>query len=155
MSQVEARLHALGLELPPAPPPAANYIGWRRSGREIWVAGVGPTWGREIRHAGKVGSGIPFEIAVEAARLTALNLLAHVKEATDGDLDRVAGCLKIFALVNAAADYTEAHLVANGATDLLVALYGDAGRPARSVIIAPSLPMDIAVEMDALFLLKD
>lgn len=155
MSLAEAKLRAIGLELPPAPPPAANYIGWRRSGNEVWVAGVGPTWGRDIRYTGKVGASLSFEIALEAARLTALNLLAHVKEAADGNLDRVAGCLKIFALVNAGPDYTDAHLVANGATDLLVALYGEVGRPARSVIIAPSLPMEIAVEMDALFLLKD
>ncbi len=155
-NSVATRLRDLGLALPPAHMPVATYIGWQRLGREVWISGVGPTWGQSIRHAGKLGAGgLSVAEGAAAARLTALNLLAQLAQAVDGDLDRVERCLKIFVLVNSLPDFQEAQVVANGATDLLVEIFGEAGRPARSTISAPSLPFDIAVEADAVFLLKD
>lgn len=124
-------------------------------GRELWIAGVGPTWGQEVRFAGRLGETLDEAAGIAAARLTALNLLAQAADALMGDLDAIASCLKVFALVNSAPGYTAAHVVANGVTDLLVEVLGDGGRPARSAISAPSLPMNIAVEADAVFLLRE
>lgn len=151
--KIAARLKELGLTLPPAPPPMATYIGFVTVGKLVHVAGVGPTWGKEIRHAGKVGHDISFEDGYAAARLTALNLLAHMQVACDGDLDRIARCVKLLCLVNTTADYMDAQKVANGATDLLTEVFGQDDRPARSTTTAPSLPMNIAFEADGVFLL--
>jgi enamine deaminase RidA (YjgF/YER057c/UK114 family) len=150
---VTARLKAKGLELPPAPPPVATYVGFVTVGKLVHVAGVGPTWGKEIRHAGKVGGGLSLEDGYAAAQLTALNLLAHMKAACDGDLDRIARCVKVLALVNAGPDFTDAHRVADGVTDLFADLFGADRLPARAATTAPSLPFDIAFEADAVFLL--
>jgi enamine deaminase RidA (YjgF/YER057c/UK114 family) len=151
---VAARLKAKGLELPPAPPPVATYVGFVTVGKLVHVAGVGPTWGKEIRHAGKVGRDLSFEEGYAAAQLTALNLLAHMSVACDGDLDRIARCVKLLCLVNTVPDFVDAQKVANGATDLLTDLFGVENRPARSTTASPSLPFDIAFEADAVFLLR-
>jgi enamine deaminase RidA (YjgF/YER057c/UK114 family) len=151
---VAARLKAKGLELPPAPPPVATYVGFVTVGKLVHVAGVGPTWGKEIRHAGKVGRDLSFEEGYAAAQLTALNLLAHMSVACDGDLDRIARCVKLLCLVNTVPDFVDAQKVANGATDLLTDLFGVENRPARSTTASPSLPFDIAFEADAIFLLR-
>lgn len=153
MSQVAAKLKAMGLELPPAPPPVATYVGFVTTGRLVHVAGVGPTWGSDIRYRGKVGRDLSIEDGYAAARLTGLNLLAHMNVACEGELDRIARCVKVLALTNAGPDFTEAHRVANGVTDLLAALFGADAVPSRSAITAPSLPFDIAFEADAVFLL--
>ncbi len=153
MGRIAARLAELGLTLPPVYQPVANYIGWRRQGRELWVAGMGPTWDKTVRYSGKVGNALSLADGIKAARLTGLNLLAQAAEALDGDLDRIAGCLKVFVLVNAQPDFTDAHRVADGVTDQLVEVLGDIGRPVRSAIAAPSLPINISTEADALFLL--
>ncbi len=153
--QIAARLRERSLVLPPAHVPVATYVGWQRLGREVWVSGVGPTWGQSVRFCGKLGGTLKREEGIAAARLTALNLLAQLAQAVDGDLDRVERCLKIFVLVNSVPEFYEAQLVANGATDLLVEVFGDMGRPARTTISVPSLPFDIAVEADGVFLLKD
>lgn len=151
---VAARLKAKGLELPPAPPPVATYVGFVTTGKLVHVAGVGPTWGKDIRHAGKVGRDLSFEQGYAAAQLTALNLLAHINVACDGDLDRIDRCVKLLCLVNAVPDFVDAQKVANGATDLLTDLFGSDKRPARSTTASPSLPFDIAFEADAVFLLR-
>ena len=149
--RVAERLRELGLELPPQHPPAGNYVAYVVTGRQIWVSGVGPTWGRELRGAGKIGREVGFDDGLAAARLTALNLLAHANHALDGDLDRVRRCVKVFGLVNAIPGYADAHLVVDAASGLLADLLGDQGRHARSVTVAPSLPMNITVELDAVF----
>lgn len=153
VGKVAARLQALGLTLPPAPLPVATYVGFVTVGKLVHVAGVGPTWGREIRHAGKVGHDLSFEESYAAARLTALNLLAHMQVACGGDLDRIACCVKLLCLVNTTADFDDAQKVANGASDLLTEVFGQNARPARSTTTAPSLPFDIAFEADGVFLL--
>jgi len=152
--KIAARLKELGLELPPAPPPAANYIGYVTTGKLVHVAGVGPTWGKDIRYAGKVGKTLSFEDGYAAARLTALNLLAHMTVACDGDLDRIDRCVKLLCLVNTTADFVDAQKIANGATDVLTEIFGRDDRPARSTTASPSLPFDIAFEADAVFLLR-
>lgn len=152
--KVAARLQAKGLTLPPAPPPVATYVGFVTVGKLVHVAGVGPTWGKDIRHAGKVGRDLSFEEGYAAAQLTALNLLAHMNVACDGDLDRIDRCVKLLCLVNTVPDFVDAQKVANGATDLLTDLFGIENRPARSTTASPSLPFDIAFEADAVFLLR-
>lgn len=151
---VASRLQAKGLTLPPAPAPVATYVGFVTAGKLVHVAGVGPTWGKEVRHAGKVGHDLSIEQGYAAAQLTGLNLLAHMNTACDGDLDRIARCVKVFALVQAGPDFTDGHLVANGITDLFADLFGADNLPARAVTTAPSLPLNIAFEADAVFLLR-
>lgn len=150
---IEARLATLGLSLPPAHLPVANYVGYVVTGQEIHVAGVGPTWGQTVRHAGKVGSQLSLEEGYAAARLTALNLLAQAKAAC-GDLDRIARCIRLLCLVNADPAFQDSQKVADGATDLLGALFGSDKCPVRTTTTAPSLPFDIAFEADAIFLLS-
>lgn len=150
---VAAKLKAMGLELPPAPPPVATYVGFVATGKLVHVAGVGPTWGSDIRYRGKVGRDLSIEDGYAAARLTGLNLLAHMNVACDGDLDRIARCVKVLSLTNAGADFTEAHRVADGVTDLFAELFGTDALPSRSATTAPALPFDIAFEADAIFML--
>lgn len=151
--RVGSRLQARGLVLPPAPAPVATYVGFVTTGKLVHVAGVGPTWGKDVRHAGKVGSALSIEQGYAAARLTGLNLLAHMNTACNGDLDRIARCVKVFALVNAGPEFDDAHLVADGLTDLFADLFGADRLPARAVTTASSLPLNIAFEADAVFLL--
>ena len=151
---IESRLARLGLSLPPVHQPVANYVGAVLSGDQIWVSGQGPTWGQEIRYRGKVGEVLTLEQGKKAAELTCLNLLAQAKAAASGDLDRVTGCLKLFGLVLSAPGFTDQHLVLNGASDLLAAVFADGGRHARAAIAAPALPFSIAVELDAIFALR-
>ena len=148
---VEQRLTALGLELPPPFQPVANYVGYTIAGNLVFVSGMGPTWDKEVHFSGKVGGDLPLEQGQEAAQLTALNLLSHLKEACDGDLDRVRRCVKIFGLVNCTPDFTEQHLVINGASDLLAEALADSGVHARSAVAGQSLPVGIAVELDGIF----
>jgi enamine deaminase RidA (YjgF/YER057c/UK114 family) len=150
---IAAKLKAMGLELPPAPPPVATYVGFVATGKLVHVAGVGPTWGSDIRYRGKVGQSLSIEDGYAAARLTGLNLLAHMNTACDGELDRIARCVKVLSLTNAGPDFTEAHRVANGVTDLFAELFSADAVPSRSATTAPSLPFDIAFEADAVFLL--
>lgn len=151
---IAARLEARGLTLPPAPQPVATYVGFVTVGRLAHVAGVGPTWGADIRYRGKVGESLTVEQGYAAAQLTALNLLAHMSTACAGDLDRIERCVKVLALTNAGPGFTEAHRVANGVTDLFADLFGPDQVPSRSATTAPSLPFDIAFEADAVFLLR-
>lgn len=152
--KVAARLEALGLNLPPAPAPVATYVGYVTVGKLVHVAGVGPTWGNEIRYRGKVGTALSVADGYAAARLTGLNLLAHMYAACSGDLDRIVRCVKVLALTNAGAGFGDAHTVANGVTDLFADLFGSDALPSRSITTAPSLPYDIAFEADAVFLLQ-
>lgn len=143
------RLRRLGLELPPPFAPVATYEGAVRAGRILYVSGQGPVWGTEIRHQGRLGEDHDLETALEAARLTMLNVLSHVENAVG--LDRVRRALSVFGLVNAPLGHPAVYDVIAGGAAVLEDLFADAGRPALSAIAASSLPMAIAVEMDAVF----
>ncbi len=149
--RVEARLAELGLDLPPPFAPAATYEAYVIVGGLVFVSGQGPVWGTEIRHTGKVGRDLDLAAGREAARLTVLNLVVHLRTACEGDLDRVRRCVKLFGLVNCGPDFADAETVVDGACGLLADLFGEAGRPALSVTAAPGLPVGIAVELDAVF----
>jgi enamine deaminase RidA (YjgF/YER057c/UK114 family) len=153
---IEARLAELGLSLPVAAAPAANYVPWTISGSTLYVAGQLPFEDGKLAVLGPVGSGVggeavSVERATHAARLCGLNILAQAKAALDGDLERIVRCLKLGGFVNAAAGFADHPKVINGASDLMVAVLGDAGRHARFAVGASSLPLNVAVEIDAIF----
>lgn len=150
MGRIDTRLAELGLVLPTPSVPAAAYIPWQRVGDLVFVAGQIPVRDGERQFIGKVGREFSIQDAQEAARLVVLNILAHVRSACDGDLDRVARIVRLGVFVNCTPEFVHHPQVANGASDVLVALFGDAGRHTRAAVGAPSLPFDVAVEIDAI-----
>ena len=147
MGEIERRLAALGLELPPPPEPVGNYRPAARSGNIMWLAGVGARRPDGSRITGKLGAGVSAEQGYEAARWCALNLLARM-QAELGSLERVSRVLKVVGMVNSAPDFTGQAAVVDGASDLFVALFGEAGRHARSAPGMAALPGDVAVIVD-------
>ena len=147
MTAIEAKLAELGYELPPPPDPVGNYLPLARSGNIMWMAGVGSRMSTGEHISGKVGADLSPEQGYEAARWAALNLLSRMK-AELGDLDRVTRILKVVGMVNSAPTFTGQAAVVDGASDLFVALYGDAGRHARSAPGMAALPGDTAVICD-------
>lgn len=145
--RVEARLKELGLELPPAPAPIANYLRYVQVENLLFMAGHGPNRAGGPVYAGQVGADVSVETGYEAARSTALNLLASCKEAL-GDLDRVKRVVKVLGMVNSAPGFGDQPKVINGFSDLMVELYGDAGRHARSAVGMAGLPGGIPVEIE-------
>jgi enamine deaminase RidA (YjgF/YER057c/UK114 family) len=148
---IEARLHEIGIELPEAAAPAANYVPYVISGNLVFVAGQVTFWNGERKFIGKVGTDFTLEEGQAAARIVGLNIIAQVKAACGGDLDRVQRCVKLGGFVNCPADFTGQPQVINGASDLMVDVFGDKGRHARFAVGANVLPMNIAVEIDAIF----
>jgi enamine deaminase RidA (YjgF/YER057c/UK114 family) len=146
---VEARLQAAGVVLPTASIPAANYIPTMRVGRLLFIAGQIPVFNGERRFVGKVGVEFGIPEAREAARLCAMNVLAHAKLAL-GDLDQVTRVVKLGGFVNCVPEFVEHPQVINAASELMIAAFGDAGRHTRTAVGAPSLPFGVAVEIDAI-----
>lgn len=148
MPAVEAKLKELGLSLPRTPSPVANYVPAVRTGNLLFLSGVGPAARPDgTTPRGKVGKDLTLEQGYEAARLTGLNLLARLKGEL-GDLDRVKRVVKLLVMVNATPDFNQHPAVANGCSDLMVAVFGDKGRHARSAVGMGSLPNDIPVEIE-------
>jgi enamine deaminase RidA (YjgF/YER057c/UK114 family) len=143
----EARLKALGIELPPAPKPLASYVPAVRTGNLVYLAGQGPTAGGKPTVTGKIGAELTEEEGYKAARATILNSLAALR-AEIGSLDRVTRIVKVVGWVNSAPGFTRQPWVINGASDLLVEIFGDAGRHARSAVGASDLPLNIPVEIE-------
>ena len=152
--RIEARLKELGIELPKAGEVAGNYVPFVRSGDLLFIAGQLPVWMGERRFPGKLGREISIEQGQQAARLCGLNIFAHLRNAVNGDLDRVVRCVRLGGFVNSTADFLDQPRVVNGASDLMVELLGDAGRHARTAIGTNVLPFDLAVEVDAIFEVK-
>lgn len=147
---IEDRIRALGLTLPDAPAPAANYVPYVRSGALVFVSGqisAGPSG--PIR--GRLGADLDVAAGAEAARHCALALLAQLRSACGGDLSRVRQVVKLTGFVNCTPEFTDQPRVVNGASDLLVAVFGPAGRHARAAVGAPSLPLGVAVEIEGVF----
>ena len=150
MSKVEERLSAIGITVPEAAAPAANYVPWAISGNQIFVAGQLPMENGEIKHQAKVGDNMTADEAVEAAKICAVNIIAQVKSAI-GDLDRVTRIVKLGGFVNATPDFTEHPKVINGASDLMVEAFGkEVGAHSRAATGAGSLPFGVSVEIDAI-----
>ena len=153
MSVIESRLKELGVTLPIPPMPVASYVPCTISGNIVFVSGQIPIAAGAIKYVGTRGVDVPLEAGQAAAQLCAINLLAQLKAAI-GDLDRVIRCLKLGVFVNAAPDYTQQPEVANGASDLIAAVFGDAGKHARAAVGVGSLPRGVAVEVEAIFEIK-
>jgi enamine deaminase RidA (YjgF/YER057c/UK114 family) len=154
MGRISDRLAELGLELPAlfAPPPPLEEFKFERvriSGGTAYVSGHGPLDGHEVLLTGKVGGDVTPEQGYEAARSTALSVLASLQDEL-GDLDRVTGWVKLLGLVNCAPGFNATPGVINGFSDLVLELWGEAGRHARSAIGASELPFDMAVEVEAI-----
>lgn len=150
MSSVEEKLAEMGLDLAVAPPPAANYVPFVVTGNMVYVSGqISMKDGALI--TGKVGADLTTEEGAAAAQTCAVGLLAQAKAACDGDLSRIKRVVKLVGFVNSTPDYTEQPKVINGASDLLVAVLGEAGRHARSAVSAGALPLGVAVEIEAIF----
>jgi len=149
--RIEARLRELGIELPQASAPAANYVPYVRTGDLLFISGQLPIWNGERRFKGKLGHEIAVEQGQEAARLCGLNVLAHLRNALDGDLDRVLRCVRLGGFVNCVESFTEQPQVVNGCSNLMAEVLGDRGRHARTAVGVNVLPFDLAVEVESLF----
>ncbi|SDG61625.1 RidA family protein [Pelagibacterium luteolum] len=143
------RLAALGLQLPPAAPPIANFVNYVIEGNLLYISGQGPTYLDGRKHTGKVGDDVSTDEAYEHAKLTGLNLIAVMEEAL-GDLSRVRRIVKILGMVNATPDFAEHPQVINGCSDLFNAVFAEKGIHARSAVGFSSLPNAITVEIEAI-----
>jgi enamine deaminase RidA (YjgF/YER057c/UK114 family) len=150
MNVIEKRLAELGIALPEATRPVANYVPWTRSGNQLFVAGQIPLAGGKPTATGKLGGGVSLGEGQAAARQCAINILAQIKAACGGDLGKVKQVLKLTGFVNCTPEFTEIPQVINGASDLMVAVFGEAGRHARTSVGAPTLPLNVPVEIDAI-----
>ncbi|RWK43235.1 RidA family protein [Mesorhizobium sp.] len=147
---IEKRLSDLGVTLPVAAAPAANYVPYCRSGNLLFIAGQLPLKQGKLQASGLLGRDVDIATGQEAAKYCAINILAQAKAAL-GDLEKIRRVVKITVFVASAPDFFEQHLVANGASDLLVAVLGDPGKHARAAVGAASLPLNAAVEIEAIF----
>lgn len=149
-NDIEARLNELGLTLPDAPAPAANYVPYVLTGNTLYVSGqISMKDGALI--CGKVGADLSVEEGAAAAQTCALSLLAQVRAACDGDLTKLKRVVKLVGFVNSTPDFTDQPKVVNGASDTMVEILGDAGRHARSAVSAGALPLGVAVEIEGIF----
>ncbi len=149
--RVEGRLKEFGIELPTPSTPGANYVPYVRTGGLVFLTGQLAQWNGERRFIGKLGRQFQVEEGQQAARLCALNLIAHLKTAVEGDLDRVRRCVRIAGFVNSTPDFVSQSQVINGASDVFVQVFGDAGRHARMAVGVAALPYDVAVEVEGVF----
>ena len=148
--QFESKLSELGVTLPDAPAPAANYVPFVKVGDMVHVSGQIST-GPDGLIKGRLGDGMSVEDGAAAAKVCAINLLAQVKAACEGDLDRLVRVVKLGGFVNSAPDFTDQPKVINGASDFMVAALGDAGKHARAAVGVAALPLGVAVEIEGIF----
>ena len=153
-SAVEERLKALDITLPEAPLPAANYVPFQVADKLVIISGQLPMRDGAVAYTGKLGDSVSLEDGQAAARLCMINVLAQAKAACGGDLDRIAQCVRLGGFVASTPGFTDQPKVVNGASDLAVEALGEAGRHARAAVGCAALPLDAAVEVEAMFLLK-
>lgn len=154
MSTIEKALESMNITLPVVAAPAANYIPASLSGNLLVVSGQLPMLDGKPQYIGKLGREVSLEDGQACAKLCALNVLAHVKNALGGDLGRIVKLVRLGVFVNATEEYTDHPKVANGASDLMVALLGEAGKHARAAVGVSGLPFGVAVEVEATFEVK-
>ncbi|AXK83146.1 RidA family protein [Pseudolabrys taiwanensis] len=154
-SKIDARLRELGIELPSPPPPrTARILMAKIAGGSLYVSGQLPSWNGELRYVGKVGREFTLAEAQAAARLSALNVIAQARGALGGDLDRIAEVTYLRGYVNVTPDFIEIAQSVNGASDLMIEVFGAAGAHARTAIGVAMMPYNAAIEVEAQFLLK-
>jgi enamine deaminase RidA (YjgF/YER057c/UK114 family) len=149
--RIEARLKELGIELPQPATPMANYIPFNVTGNIVVVSGQVPLRDGKIAYTGKVGAGLGLEDGRAAARLCLINVVAQLRAACGGDLDRVRKVVRLGGFIASPPEFTQHAQVMNGASDLAVEIFGEAGRHARTTIGVPSLPGDAATEVEGMF----
>ena len=151
MSTIDARLAELGLNLPEAAAPAANYVPYVQTGKLVVVSGQITLENGELKYIGRVGQDFSTDEAYEAAKLCGLNLIAQVKAACGGDLNRVKRVVRLGGFVNCTDDFTDQPKVINGASDLMAEVFGDKGKHARAAVGVNTLPLGVAVEVEGMF----
>ena len=154
MAQIEDKLKTMGIELPEAGTPAGNYVSSVRTGNLVFLAGVGPRQPDGKLILGKLGGELTVEQGYEAAKWCAVSLLGNLRREI-GDLDKVVRFIKLLGMVNSEPDFTQPPAVMNGCSDLLVELFGDRGRHARSAVGLATLPNGMAVEVEAIVEVRD
>lgn len=150
-NSIEQRLSELGIELPQAAAPVANYVPYMITGDLVYISGQVTVWDGKIHYVGKVSSDLSVEDGQQAARICGLNLIAQLKAACGGNLDRVETAVKLTGFVNCPAEFTDHAVVMNGASDLMVEVFGDKGKHTRAAVGCSSLPLDSSVEVDGIF----
>lgn len=149
--KIETRLRELNITLPTPPAPVASYVPFVVSGNLVFISGQVTVAEGGLKFVGTVGKDLSLEDGQAAARLCAINVLAQLKAACEGDLERVRRCVKLGVFVNAAPGFAQHPEVANGASNLIVEVLGDAGKHSRAAVGAGSLPRNVAVEVEAVF----
>jgi enamine deaminase RidA (YjgF/YER057c/UK114 family) len=152
--KIDARLRELGIELPSASTPGANYVPFVRTGNLLVITGQLSQWNGERRFVGKLGREFEIEDGKKAARLSALNLIAHARVALGGDLDKIAHTVRLAGYINGTPEFIAQSQVMNGASDLFVEIFGEAGRHTRIAVGVNALPYNVAVEVEAMFEVK-
>jgi enamine deaminase RidA (YjgF/YER057c/UK114 family) len=150
MNDIEQRLSDLGIVLPVPAKPVANYVGWARTGNLVFTAGQVTLKDGKFEYIGKLGKEFTVEEGYKAARLCAVNIISQLRDACDGDLMRVKRIVKLVGFVNGVPDFADQPKVINGASDLMVEVFADKGKHARSAVGAGSLPLNVAVEVEAI-----
>jgi enamine deaminase RidA (YjgF/YER057c/UK114 family) len=150
MSQIEKHLAELGIILPSPTKPIANYVPWIRTGNLVFVSGQGAVADGKVQFPGQLGTDVSIEDGQKAARMCALAVIAQLKDACGGNLDKVRRIVKLVGFVNAAPGFTDHPKVVNGASDVMVEVFGEKGRHARSAVGSPSLPLNLCVEVEAI-----
>lgn len=148
---IEKKLAAMNIALPASVLPAANYVPYTISGNMVFISGQLPMKDGKAQDIGKVGKDFTTEQAQQTAKLCGINILSHLKAACGGDLDRVKKCVRLGIFVNSAAGFTDQPKVANGVSDMMVEIFGDAGKHARFAVGVSELPFGVAVEVDGTF----
>ena len=148
---IDSRLAQLGIDLPSPPAPVASYVPYVIAGNIVFISGQVTLAADGLKYVGIVGKDLSLDEGKAAARLCAINVLAQLKAAVNGNLDRVRRCVRLGIFVNAVPEYTQHPEVANGASDLIQEVFGETGRHARAAVGAGSLPRNVAVEVEAVF----
>ena len=154
MHLFDENIKNLGLNIPDLPKALANYVPYKIIGKTIYISGQAPVKNGELIYKGKVGSDISIEEGVEAAKLCVINIIAALKTGLDGDWDKLDSFVKLTGFVNCQDNFTDQPKIINGASDMLVEIFGDQGRHARVAVGCNALPLGIAVEIDAIVQLK-
>ena len=151
MGKIDDRLAEMGIEVPTPAAPVANYVGWVRTGNLVITAGQVPLKDGEFMYQGRVGAEVSVEDAAQAARICGINLIAQAKDACGGDLDKIKRVVKLVGFVNGVPEFGDQPKVVNGCSDLMVEVFGDKGKHARSAVGAGSLPLNVSVEIEGIF----
>ena len=154
MYSFEENIMQLGINIPDMPAPLANYVPYKVSDNVVYVSGQGPVLNGDLVYKGKVNEDISIEDGIKAAELCCINIIAALKKSINGDWNRLDSFLKLGGFVNCKDDFYDQPKIINGASDLLVKIFGDQGRHARFAVGSNALPMNISVEIDAIIKIK-